>query len=217
MNQAAFESVVAAQVEAFAQTPAYRKLRNQTLTLQDYHDVLLAILPQTLDGPVTFALAAGFVPPAYPDVRSYLLHHAEEEKLHWQWVIEDLAHTGYRGPDPLTSFPTVSAAAYVAYNYSVAMRFPVGRLAIAATLESIGARYGGDSARRLMTQLNLQPHQVRFFEGHGDTDIGHTQDILDVLQTCSLSPDDWHRMCHIAEVAGHLYRQMYTEKFVCTA
>jgi hypothetical protein len=62
-----------------------------------------------------------------------------------------------------------------------------------------------------MTQLNLSQDQVRFFDGHGDTDIGHTKDIFDVLERSELSSDEWQRMCHIAEVAGTLYRNMYSE------
>lgn len=211
MNQSTFESIVAQQVDAFALTPAYAKLQAQSLTLADYQNILLTIFHQTQDSAATFALAAGFLPSDRFEARSYLMHHAEEEKLHWQWVIEDLANTNYSGPDPRTEFPRTATAAYVAYNYSIAMRFPIGRLAIAATLESIGARYGGESARRLMTQLNLQPNQVRFFEGHGDTDIGHTKDILDVLEKCALTPGEWRQMCHVSQVAGQLYRNMYAE------
>lgn len=211
MNQTTFESVVAQQVLAFGLTSAYRKLQNESLTLDDYQKILLTIFHQVQDSSGTFALAAGFLSVDRFEARSYLMHHAEEEKLHWQWVTEDLVNTGYRGPDPRTEFPRTATAAYVAYNYAVAMRFPIGRLAIAATLESIGARYGGESARRLMTQLGLKPDQVRFFEGHGDTDVGHTQDILGVLEKCCLSEGEWRQMCHVAEVAGELYRNLYEE------
>ncbi len=211
MNQPTFETVVASQVAAFADTSAYSKLKADTLSLSDYQNLLLTIFHQTQDGPATFALAAGFLPPDRFEARSYLMHHAEEEKLHWQWVIEDLKNTNYAGPDPRTKLPRTATAAYVAYNYAIAMRFPIGRLAIAATLESIGARYGAESAARLMSQLKLQPNQVRFFEGHGDTDIGHTQDILDVLKRSELTSAEWEQMCHVAEVAGQLYRNMYAE------
>lgn len=211
MNLKSFEAVVSAQVEAMAHTPAWSKLSKETLSLQDYHNILLSIFHQVQDGPATFSLAAGFLPADRFEARSYLMKHAEEEKHHWQWVISDLAKTGYEGPDPKSTLPRPATAAYLAFNYSTAMRFPIGRLAIAATLESIGARYGGETARLLMTQLKLNRDQVRFFDGHGDTDIGHSKDIFDVLERCGLSSNEWERMCHIAEVAGTLYRKMYSE------
>lgn len=211
MNQNTFESTLTCQVEAFAHTSAYTKLQAKTLSLEDYRSLLLTIFHQTQDSPATFALAAGFLPASRFEARSYLMQHAEEEKLHWQWVIEDLANTHYTGPDPRTTLPRIATSAYLGYNYAIAMRFPIGRLAIAATLESIGARYGGESARRLMMHLNLQPNQVRFFEGHGDTDIGHTRDILDVLAKYELTASEWEHMCHVAKVAGQLYRNMYAE------
>jgi hypothetical protein len=211
MNLNQFETVVSAQVEAMAQTPAWSKLADKKLTLEDYHKILLTIFHQVQESSGTFALAAGFLPADRFEARSYLMHHAEEEKMHWQWVLSDLANTGYQGPDPVSSLPRPATAAYMAFNYSTAMRFPIGRLAIAATLESIGARYGGESARLLMTQLKLNQDQVRFFDGHGDTDIGHTKDIFDVLERSELSPEEWQLMCHTAEVAGTLYRNMYSE------
>jgi heme oxygenase len=211
MNLTHFESTVNAQVEAMTHTPAWRKLAENNLTVEDYHKILLTIFHQVQESAATFSLAAGYLPPNRFEARSYLMLHAEEEKMHWQWVRSDLTNTGYAGADPATELPKPATAAYIAFNYSTAMRFPIGRLAIAATLESIGAKFGGHTARLLMTQLNLTPDQVRFFDGHGDTDIGHTKDIFDVLENSQLTPDEWKNMCHIAEVAGALYRNMYTE------
>jgi hypothetical protein len=211
MNLNHFKAIVTEQVEAMAKTAAWSKLTQNTLTISDYHKLLLTIFHQVQESAGTFSLAAGFLPAERFEARSYLMQHAEEEKLHWQWVLTDLTNTGYEGPNPTSALPKPATAAYISFNYYTAMRFPIGRLAIAATLESIGARYGGESARLLMTQLKLNRDQVRFFDGHGDTDIGHTEDILAVLERSELSSEEWVRMCHTAEVAGSLYREMYSE------
>jgi heme oxygenase len=210
-NRAQFLEVVQQAVENFPSNQMCRKLDAGSLAMPDYHAILLMIFHQTFEGPSTFALAGAHCPPRLHEVRDYLLQHADEEKSHWQWVINDLQHTGYTGPDPRTLFPQTACQAYIAFNIYTALRQPVARLAIAATLESIGANHGKQYATKLCQQLALKPQQASFFYGHGDTDVGHTAEILEVLDRQQLSAEQWDWMCHAARTAGHLYTAMYDE------
>lgn len=210
-NRAQFLEVVQQAVETFPSNRMCQKLDAGTLAMPDYHAILLMIFHQTFEGPSTFALAGAHCPPRLHEVRDYLLQHADEEKSHWQWVINDLKHTGYTGPDPRTLFPHTACQAYIAFNVYTAIRQPVARLAIAATLESIGANYGKKYATKLCQQLALKPQQASFFYGHGDTDVGHTAEILEVLDRQQLSAEQWDWMCHAARTAGRLYTAMYDE------
>src|SRR5690606_29299265 len=107
--------------------------------MEAYHKQLLMIFHQTFEGPSTFALASAHCSTKYHEVRDYLILHSNEERSHWQWIISDLKNTGYIGPDSRTLFPKPACQAYLAFNYYIAMRFPIGRLGTAAVLESIGA------------------------------------------------------------------------------
>jgi hypothetical protein len=209
MTQLDFENVVQQQVNQLAEAPALQKLARRQLTLADYHQILLAIFHQVYEGPGTFALAAGLISSSRPEVKSYLMHHAEEEKLHWRWIVSDLKNTGYKGPEPQLLPPRPAAAAYIGYNHYIALKYPTGRLAIAAVLESIGAHFGAKSSAALMSALDLKENQVVFFHGHGDTDVGHTKEIIDVLEKAGLDADEWGTMCNIAETSGILYRSLY--------
>src|SRR5206468_3604298 len=85
-------------------------------TLKHYHDILLMIFHQTFTTPAMLALAAAHCPPKYYKARDYLIKHAEEEKMHWTWVLNDLSTTGYNGPDPRQLFPKPACQAYIAFN-----------------------------------------------------------------------------------------------------
>lgn len=210
-DEAKFLQVVKTQVDLFPTNTLCQRLEKNTFTLTDYQNLLLMIFHQTFQGPSTFALAGAQCPSCLHQVRDYLLHHADEEKSHWEWVINDLKNVGYAGPDPRELQPQLACQSYVAFNVYAAMKFPVGRLAIATVLESIGANYGKKYATLIHNNLQLNPNQITFFFGHGDTDVGHTQDILDILKGCHLTANEWGLMSHYAFVAGSLYRAMYDE------
>jgi hypothetical protein len=41
--------------------------------------------------------------------------------------------------------------------------------------------------------------------------VGHTADILKVIDGCELSAQDWAWMVHAADTSGKLYKAMYDE------
>jgi hypothetical protein len=213
-NMTIFQATVNESMMAFPSNKICKKIENGTFNLTDYHNILLMIFHQTFEGPSTFALAGAHCPPKEHEVRDYLLQHAEEEKSHWQWVISDLKNTGYTGLDPRTLFAQPSCQAYIAFNVYTAIRSPISRLAIAAVLESIGANYGKIYAEKIMQILKLKDDQIYFFLGHGDTDIGHTEQIFEIIGNTSMSTDDWKWMCNVARIAGLLYTAMYNEAIV---
>lgn len=211
MDKNQFKLAVEAAVKRFPENNMAKLVDEQSFTMTHYHDILRMIFHQTFRGPSTFALASAYINPAYHNIREYLIHHAEEEKTHWQWVIGDLKNTGYQGIDPREEFPRPACEAYIAFNYYTATTFPLGRLAIAIVLESIGATYGKHYATKIVQQLGLKEDQVVFFFGHGDTDVGHTKEIYDILDTHEYSSEVWSQMAHIATTAGVLYKSMYDE------
>lgn len=126
-----------------------------------------------------------------------------------QWVIEDLRATGFTGPDPRTRFPHPATQRYIALNVYLAIRMPIARLAIAAFLEGVGATHGKNYATKLCVRLGLTASQAKFLFGHGDTDVGHMEDIMRVLGEADLTPYEWAWMGHAARTAASLYGEMY--------
>ena len=168
------------------------------------------IFHQVREGAFTFALAGVNCAPHLRNVKEYLLHHADEEKSHWRWVLNDLKETGYRW-NPEAALPLPAAQDFISFNYYVALKMPIARIGIAMVLEGIGARYGAHYATRICQLLSLTPHQTQFYAGHGNTDREHSLDLWRVIESQELSDDEWQWMNHAAETAGRLYRRMYEE------
>jgi hypothetical protein len=198
-------------IEEFPQNSACQKLDQGDLELADYHRILRMIFHQVRETPFTFALASVNCSPNLRAAKEYLLQHAEEEKSHWRWVLNDLEETGYAAASVESALPPPACQDYISFNYYVALRVPFARLAVAMVLEGIGARFGAQYARKICELLSLTPKQTQFYAGHGNTDREHIQDLWRVIAECELSALEWQWMNFAAETAGRLYGAMYEE------
>ena len=208
-TKSVFYEEVDRQIGLFETAALVKKADAGTVTMADYHAILLTLFHQTRSSPYTFAKAGARCSWKHAEAKDYLVVHANEERIHWQWVLDDLAATGYRGPDPRAFFPHSTCAAYIAFNEYVAEEQPVARLAIASVLEGIGATHGIASGRKLLQALGLGVEGASFFMSHGETDKAHIEDLRAVIDGCELGPEQWGWMTHAARVGGTLYRNMY--------
>jgi|SRR5215831_2250319 len=208
---AQLKQTVELAIEKFPDNKVCRKVDAGDFDLTDYQKVLRMIFHQVREGPFTFALAGVHCPGHLGTAREYLLQHADEEKTHWRWVMNDLNKTGYQGGPIESSFPLPACQDYVSFNYYVAMKMPLARLAVAMVLEGIGARFGSEYAAKICELLSLTPQQTQFYAGHGNTDREHIIDLWRVIEGCKLSDDEWQWLIHAAETAGRMYRRMYEE------
>jgi hypothetical protein len=204
-----FYSMVDAQIQKFPDSRLLRRVNDGTVTLIHYQTILATLFHQTYSSPYTFAKAAVRCSWHHEQAKEYLLRHAEEERTHWRWVLQDLAAVGYAGADLRHEPPHPTSQAYIGLNHLVAEEHPVARLAIAAVLEGIGAAHGAVYGRKLLEQLALKPEQASFFLSHAETDKTHTVELREVIQACDLSSGEWKWMEYSARTAGQFYRAMY--------
>lgn len=210
-GQTEFQAIIETCVRTFAENLMCDKIKSKKVTLIHYHRLLKTIFHQTLNGPSYLAIAGANCSFAHQHIKEYLIHHAEEEKSHWKWILDDLRVTGYKGADPRTEFPTPACSAYIAFNYFIANKYPIGRMGIAIMLETVASRVGGPLAADLVRQIKIPKEGASFFLSHAETDVGHTEALEAVLEKEVLSSAEWGWMCHCAETAFFLYREMYNE------
>jgi hypothetical protein len=151
--QMVFEATVAAAIEAFPTARLMQRVKVGQVDMHHYHAILSTLFHQTYNGPYTFAQAAVNCDWRHEVAKEYLLRHAEEERTHWRWILDDLKSTGFAGPDPRREPPHYTAQAYIGLLYYIAERVPIARLAIASVLEGIGAALGGKYGRILLQTL----------------------------------------------------------------
>ena len=70
--------------------PIIEKLENGTFEMKDYHNLLVNLFHQVYYSSSSFGLADTMVDSRFYEIREYLMEHAEEEKEHWTWIINDL-------------------------------------------------------------------------------------------------------------------------------
>jgi Iron-containing redox enzyme len=204
-----FNAIVEEQVASFPSARLPRLVDRDKLSINHYHTLLTTLFHQTYSSPYTFARAAVNCAWTHAPAKEYLLQHAEEERSHWRWVLDDLAATGYEGPDPRSLPPHPSCQAYIGLTYYISEQVPVARLATASVLEGIGARHGGSYGARLLRALDLKSSQATFLLSHGETDKKHSMELRNVIAECHLAAEEWTWMNHAAKTAGLFYRGMY--------
>lgn len=204
-----FDAVVAKQIVRFPENRLLQRVDAGHLSIAHYHAILTTLFHQTYSGPYTFARAAVNCEWRHEAAKEYLLRHAEEERTHWRWVLDDLQATDYAGPNPRDLPPHPTCQAFIGLQFYISEQVPIARLAIAAVLEGIGATYGGTYGKKLLQTLDLNKSQASFFVSHGETDKTHIIELHEVIVASELTNNEWRWMNHAAESAGQFYRAMY--------
>jgi hypothetical protein len=204
-----FNAAVAAGIEAFPTARLMKRVDAGHVEMRHYHAIVTTLFHQTYSSPYTFARAGVNCKWQHEAAKEYLIRHAEEERTHWRWVLDDLQATGYAGISPRDEPPHYSAQAFLGLNYYIAEEFPIARLAIAAVLEGIGAAHGGTYGAKILRALQLQKQQASFFLSHAQTDLVHTAELNEIIAASELTSEEWRWMNHAALTAGRFYRAMY--------
>lgn len=184
-------------------------LETNSFSAKHYHCLLTSIFHQVYFSSTSFAIAGAMASNTSVNVRTYLMHHAEEEMNHWQWIIEDLQSTGFQGADPRSEHPTWAAQGYLSYGVYLSMFNPIGRLAMAQVLEGISGSFGTSYGMKALQSLKIKKEQAKFFLMHGELDQGHAQDIDEVLKNENLTPEQWSELEHVARTTAQLYKNIY--------
>jgi len=183
-------------------------IKKSKTTEMQYRSLLRHLYYQVLKSSVSFATAGAncLRREQWQEAGEYLLHHANDEKSHYQWILDDATEFG--GIDK-ASVPPVASVSYVAFNYFVAHECPPARLAIASFLEGVAAKVGPDYIPLLISCLDKNHKHFSFFTSHVETDEKHIVEIEKVVSRLTLSQSDWTWMNLAVQTAADLYKDIY--------
>ncbi|WP_293368839.1 iron-containing redox enzyme family protein [Nevskia sp.] len=198
-------------VSRMTTTLAWRLLDDEAFRAAHYQRLMRFIYHQTVSAPLTFALAGANCGPRHAVIRDYLLDHAVEEKDHWKWARDDLAALGDDISGIADEAAPTSVAAFVAFNFHLAHKAPFARIGTAYFLETMSARLGPDTARRMARQAALTADQMVFFVGHAESDQGHSADLRRIITAAAPSETEYGMLGWAAQTSADLYRMMYEE------
>lgn len=122
-------------------------------------------------------------------VGAYLLHHAEEERGHWEWILDDLAVLGVvdRKKEEQRP-PSVHATAVVGCGYVWAMNYhPAAYLGYMSMFE--GHPYTVEFLEEQILKTGLPREAFRYYLDHARLDQMHAAEIHGLLDDLSLPPE----------------------------
>ncbi len=186
-------------------------IEHGSLTRLEYAKLLQNLYHQVELGSISLARAAVNCPHDAREMRSFLLEHACEEATHTNWARQDLHALDPQYGDPSDRIPTNSAMMFVSFNDYLSTNFPFARLATSAVLEGLASRSNSKARLQKLSYLGLTEKHCRFILGHSDADPEHERKVWQVIETLSLSDNQWSWMKYAAKTGGRLYKGMFEE------
>ncbi|MEL7488192.1 MAG: iron-containing redox enzyme family protein [Pseudomonadota bacterium] len=196
-------------IRNFSENRVIEAIKDGAWKKSNYEALLLAIHPQVYQGTMSFALAAGNCATRHTALREFLVRHAEEEMLHYQWIEDDLRSIGYEGRNPKEVLPNPHTQAYIAFNFYNAHHFPPSRLASSLVLEGLGASLKAEDLLPFLEREGLTPANFSFFLSHAKTDKEHIEELWSVISSVEFDEIEFEWVAHACRTAGYYYKAMY--------
>lgn len=112
----------------------------------------------------------------YEWLRTGLGEYIEEEMGHQEWVLNDIAASGFDKEAVRNGAPSLATEIMVAYAYDMINRVnPIGFFGMVLVLEGTSTAVATQAGQSLMTSLNLSAKSFTYLLSHGDLDVGHTE------------------------------------------
>ena len=125
--------------------------------------------------------------PVAAGLTDYLRTHAEEERGHDEWVLQDLQSVGVAPAELLSRPPSGAVAALVGAQYYWVLHYhPVCVLGYLMVLE--GNPPNRRSLQDFQSRSGLPASAFRTMHEHADLDIGHAAELAELLDRLPLSP-----------------------------
>lgn len=171
----------------------------------------IPMIERALAGDVTRNLYVNFLTQAYHHVRhtvpllmglgarleprlrwlqEHLVHYAEEELGHDEWILSDLEALGCEPSSIRTATPSSPTDAMVAYAHDVVMRRnPVGFFGMVHVLEGASASLALCAADAIQRSLALPSEAMTYLRSHGHLDQRHVGDFAAIVDRLDRNVD----------------------------
>lgn len=144
-------------------------------------------------------------------LRKEIVHYAEEEEGHEQWILNDIAAAGGAATAAENSLPAAATDAMVGYAYDTVMRRnPVGFFGMVFVLEGTSVALASNAADQIQRSLDLPAQAFSYLRSHGQLDQEHIHDLERILNRLQ-SPQDQASVVQCARVMFKLYGDVFRE------
>jgi len=161
---------------------------------------------------VPLLMAAGSrMPERLGWLRKDIIHYAEEEEGHEQWILNDIEAAGGDASAAAGSLPATATDAMVAYAYdTTTRRNPVGFFGMVFVLEGASVALACNAADCIQSTLQLPNKAMTYLRSHGQLDQQHIQDLYGILDRLD-EEQDRAAVERCAQVMFRLYANIFRE------
>lgn len=147
----------------------------------------------------------------YEWLRTGIGEYIEEEMGHQEWVLNDIAASGFDKEAVRKGEPSFATEVMVAYAYDMVHRVnPIGFFGMVLVLEGTSTAVATQAGQNLMKSLNLTKKSFSYLLSHGDLDVGHTE-FYEGLVNKITDKHDQALLIHTAKNFYALYGNIFRE------
>lgn len=159
---------------------------------------------------VPLLMAAGSrLPPHKEWLREAIAEYIEEELGHQEWVLNDIAASGYDADKARHSMPNRATELMIAYAYHIIDRGnPVGFFGMVHVLEGTSVSVADKAASCIASSTGLSENAFSYLRSHGALDIQHVEFFENLMNRID-DPEDQREIIHCARNFYHLYADVY--------
>jgi pyrroloquinoline quinone (PQQ) biosynthesis protein C len=189
--------------------PIFARLFNGDICREDYV-AFLAQAYQHVKHTVPLLMAVGARLSAD---KSWLLkavaEYIDEEFGHEQWILDDIAATGYDSEKARLNVPNLATELLVAYAYDTVQRInPLGFFGMVQVLEGTSINMADAAASAIQTTLGLPDSAFHYLRSHGALDVEHVK-LFQGLMDKVTDPEAQAQIVHSAQVFYQLYGNVF--------
>jgi pyrroloquinoline quinone (PQQ) biosynthesis protein C len=123
-------------------------------------------------------------------LQKQLVHYAEEELGHDEWILNDIDAAGGNAAEARASAPSVETDAMVAYAYDTVMRRnPVAFFGMVFVLEGTSVALALHAADSIQRALALPDRAFTYLRSHGTLDQQHVGHLASIVNRVDESTD----------------------------
>ena len=142
-------------------------------------------------------------------LREAVAEYIEEELGHQEWILNDIAATGFDKEAVRCSKPSQATELMVAYAYDTVTRVnPMGFFGMVHVLEGTSVAMADNAAESIKTALGLPDKAFSYLRSHGKIDIEHIKFFEKIMGriTCA---DEQEQILHSARMFYRLYAEIF--------
>ena len=192
--------------------PIIRRLEQGRLSIEDYQKLLLNLRQQVIEGSRWISRCASSFDRQYSDIRSTVIHHAEEEHKDYMMLENDYVATGgHRESIEQANKNIGSEALHGFLMYRASQPNPVDLIGAMWIIEGLGNKMASKWAKLVNEQFSFDTTCTSFMEYHGENDENHLLELYQLIDRVATSENNVNAIIRTAKVVAKLYQVQLEE------